>query len=342
MPVDTLRERLLHHRGVDYKNFDEVVVNEPYGPGRPCERFAGRVDRAPLGIVERNAPASTSRCSRFATIRTAKWASHIFGYVGAITEEEYKTLAHEGYSPNDVVGKDGLEYQYDRYLRGVPGGERVMVNSSGAVVASVASQSPIAGDTLVTNLDWRLQEIVESALSDGIQRWGHGRRLSGAVVAEDPWTGGILALASYPNFDPRAFAGEKSKLVRRYLIDPSEPLFDRAIAAATPTGFDLQDGHRIRGAHRRGRQERPGGVRHRRLELRRLLRARYRLGWNGQRTTFVPGAGGIQRWLFLSLGVVAGQRTIAQICIGVWTRCQERRRHSGVRAKVTGRPMHGS
>ncbi|HEY1429711.1 MAG TPA: hypothetical protein VGF18_09060, partial [Candidatus Tumulicola sp.] len=166
VPVATLRNRLLHHLGVDYKNFDEVVANEPYGPvvlatDLPVASIAR------LSELLSEMPGVDLEVQPVRDYPHGKMASHIFGYVGAITEDEYKTLAREGYSPNDVVGKDGLEYQYDRYLRGVPGGERVMVNSSGSVVASVASQSPVTGDTLVTNLDWRLQEIVESALADG-------------------------------------------------------------------------------------------------------------------------------------------------------------------------------
>ena len=164
--------------------------------------------------------------------------SHVVGYVGAITQEEYERLKHAGYSPNDVIGKDGLELAYDKYLRGTPGGQRVVVDATGAVVPNIklASKSAVPGDTIVTNLDWRLQQIVEAALADGLARWGRGRRLSGAVVAEDPWTGGILALASYPNFDPNAFAAGRAKRVAFYLTDASQPLFDRAIAAATPTG----------------------------------------------------------------------------------------------------------
>ena len=162
--------------------------------------------------------------------------SHLFGYVGAITEQEYERLKHQGYSPNDVIGKDGLEYEYDGYLRGVPGGQRVIVDSSGAVVSAVSSQAAVPGDTLVTNVDWRLQQIVEQALSQGHCRLGPRPQLSGAAVVEDPWTGGILALASFPNFDPEDFSADKFARIRYYLESPTEPLFDRAIAAATPTG----------------------------------------------------------------------------------------------------------
>jgi penicillin-binding protein 2 len=165
-------------------------------------------------------------------------ASHLIGYVGAITQEEYERLKHQGYTPNDVIGKDGLEFSYDRYLRGVPGGQRVVVDATGAVVSTIklGSKPPISGDALITNVDWRLQRIVEAALADGLRAAGHGRRLSGAVVAEDPWNGGILALASYPNYNPNDFAANRWKRVAYDLTDASQPLFDRAIAAATPTG----------------------------------------------------------------------------------------------------------
>jgi penicillin-binding protein 2 len=230
-----LRTRLLHHRGVNYRDFEEVQTFEPYGP-------VVLANDLPVATVARlsellsDLPGVDVEVQPTRDYPYGPLGSHLFGYVGAITEREYENLKHAGYTPNDVIGKDGLEYAYDRYLRGVPGGERVVVDATGAVVSTISSQAAIAGDTLVTSLDWRLQQIVERALADGIASWGHGRRLSGAVVVEDPWTGGILALASYPNFDPRDFAGDRFKRVQHYLTDPSEPLFDRAIAAATPTG----------------------------------------------------------------------------------------------------------
>jgi penicillin-binding protein 2 len=231
----TLRFRLLHHRGVDYHDFDEVVANEPYGPVVLAKDL-------PVATVARlselltDLPGVDLEAQPTRDYPYGPFGSHLFGYVGAITEQEYEQLKGEGYSPNDVIGKDGLEAVYDRNLRGVPGGQRVIVDATGSVVSTVSSQAAIPGDTLVTNLDWRLQGIVEQALADGIRNWGRGRKLSGAVVVEDPWTGGILALASYPNFDPRDFAADRFKRIRFDLTDATEPLFDRAIAAATPTG----------------------------------------------------------------------------------------------------------
>ncbi|HEY1654639.1 MAG TPA: penicillin-binding protein 2 [Candidatus Tumulicola sp.] len=230
-----LRKRLMHHRGIDYRSFDEVVANEPYGP-------VVLANDLPVAAVARlsellsDLPGVDLEVQPVRDYPQGPMGSHVFGYVGAITEQEYEKRKREGYSPNDVVGKDGLEYEYDRYLRGEPGGQRVVVDSSGAVVSTVSSQPAVSGDALVTNIDWRLQQIVEEALAQGIASWGHGRRLSGAVVVEDPWTGAVLALASYPNFNPEDFASNKFARIRLDLTSPAEPLFDRAIAAATPTG----------------------------------------------------------------------------------------------------------
>lgn len=237
VPETTLWQRLLHHRGIDYAGFAGVAANEPYGPvvlatNLPVPAVAR------LSEVLNDLPGVDLEVQPIRDYPQGPLGSHLIGYVGAITQDEFERLKNEGYSPNDVVGKDGLEFVYDSYLRGIPGGERVVVDATGAVVPNVklSSRPPISGDALVTNIDWRLQRIAEEALSDGLRSWGRGRRLSGAVVAEDPWTGGILALASFPNYDPNDFARDRWKRVDFDLTDASQPLFDRAIAAATPTG----------------------------------------------------------------------------------------------------------
>jgi penicillin-binding protein 2 len=233
----SLTHRLLHHRGIDYSGFAQVAANEPYGPvvlatNLPVPTVAR------LSEVLADLPGVDLEVQPIRDYPQAALGSHLIGYVGAITQDEFERRKSEGYSPNDVIGKDGLEFTYDDYLRGRPGGERVVVDATGAVVANVrlGSKPAVPGDTLITNVDWRLQRIVEEALSDGLRAAGRGHRLSGAVVAEDPWSGGILALASYPNYNPNDFAGDRWLRVNFDLTDSSQPLFDRAIAAATPTG----------------------------------------------------------------------------------------------------------
>ena len=229
--------RLLHHRGVDYSNFDDVVAAEPYGPVLLAQDLpVATVAR--LSEVLNDLPGVDLEVQPVRDYPHGRAGSHLVGYVGAITQDEYQRRKYQGYTPNDVIGKDGLEFAYDRDLRGEPGGERVVVDATGAVVPNIklASKAAISGDTIVTNIDWRLQRIVEAALSTGIKTVARGRSLSGAVVAEDPWTGGILALASYPNYDPNDFAANRYQRIARDLTDPTQPLFNRAIAAATPTG----------------------------------------------------------------------------------------------------------
>jgi penicillin-binding protein 2 len=231
------RYGLLHHRGVAYPSFEAVVANEPYGPVVLAEDLSVPAV-ARLSEVLTDLPGVDLEVQPVRDYPDGSVGSHLIGYVGAITQEEYDRLKYEGYSPNDVIGKDGLEFAYDAYLRGAPGGQRVVVDATGAVVPNVklAAKAPVPGDTLVTNVDWRLQRIVEDALADGIRSIGRGSRLSGGVVAEDPWTGGILALASYPNYNPNDFAASRSKRIASDLTDAAQPLFNRAIAAATPTG----------------------------------------------------------------------------------------------------------
>ncbi|MFN2449079.1 MAG: penicillin-binding protein 2 [Candidatus Baltobacteraceae bacterium] len=233
-----LRTQLLHHHGVNYKNFDEVALYEPYGPVILATDIpVKRVSR--LSEILDDLPGVDLEVQAIRNYPYHAVGSAVFGYVGQITPEEYARLRARGYTQNDVIGKDGIEKTYDAYLRGQPGGQRVVVDSQNQVVpnAKLPAKPAVSGNSLVLNIDWRLQRIVESALASGIHAWTGGHRaVGGAVVVLDPWNGNVLALASYPSFDPNAFAANDDKRVAHYLLDPSEPLFNRAITAATPTG----------------------------------------------------------------------------------------------------------
>ncbi len=238
VPEAKLWHRLLHHHGVDYKNFDEVAVYEPYGPivlasdltATQMARLAESIDRLPGLDLE----AQPVRDYPY-----RKLGSHFVGYVGAIAEDEFKELKGKGYTQNDVIGKEGLEQQYDRSLRGVPGGEQIEVNAAGQLVRRLGPLEPVPGDSLVLAVDWRIQQLAEKALREQVLATSklRGHPVAGAVVAIDPRDGGIVALASYPNFDPNDFTnGISEKRYAQYLNDPLRPLYDRAIGAATPTG----------------------------------------------------------------------------------------------------------
>ncbi len=238
IPRMTLERRLYHHLGVNYQNFAEVQTYEPNGPVilandlSPAQtaRLAEQQSEIPGVDLEeqpvRNYPLKTI-------------GAHLLGYVGAITEEEYQARKRAGYSPNDVIGKDGLEQTYDRWLRGRVGGQEIEVNASGVLVRRLRPVDPVPGNTLVTTIDARLQKIVDANLRAelALQSRRRGVPLAGAAVVIDPSTGGILAMSSFPTFDPNDFATPISEAkFGRYIRDPLQPLYNRAIGAASPTG----------------------------------------------------------------------------------------------------------
>jgi len=238
VPQAVLWNRLLHHRGINYKNFDEVATYEPYGPVILASNLTVPVV-ARLSELLNDLPGVDLEPQPIRDYPLGTTGAHLFGYVGQINEDEYRQLQSKGYSPNDVIGKDGLESQYDQYLRGAPGGQRIEVDAAGQVIADakLPAKAATPGDSLHTSIDIRLQQIADATLSAHLREMSRerGRPISGAVIALDPWTGGVLALASFPSFDPNDFAVGDAK-VGKYLLDPANPLFDEAIGAETPTG----------------------------------------------------------------------------------------------------------
>jgi penicillin-binding protein 2 len=233
-----LRHRLYHHLGVNYENFDQVQTYEPNGPVILASDLTP-AQTARLAESESSIPGVDLEEQPVRNYPLGTTGAQVFGYVGAITEDEYQARKKNGYSPNDVVGKDGLEQSYDAWLRGRLGGQQIEVNSAGVLVRRLKPVDPVPGNTLVTTLDARLQKIVDKNLRAEIavrsKQLGH--RLAGAAVVIDPHTGGILALASFPTYNPNDFATPISaRKFDRYLNDPLQPLYNRAIGAASPTG----------------------------------------------------------------------------------------------------------
>jgi penicillin-binding protein 2 len=169
-------------------------------------------------------------------------AAQVLGYVGQVSEPELKLRAFHGVHAGTVVGQEGLEYYYDRYLRGRTGVQRVEVNASGYPVPSkLAPIPPQAGYSLKVTLDFGLQKEGEKALIEGIE---HARAAgkpaaAGAFTAIDPRNGQILAIGSYPGFDPNKFAKPLTKAEYAALQGSGSaggPLTDRAVNGTYPTG----------------------------------------------------------------------------------------------------------
>ncbi|HEX9968377.1 MAG TPA: penicillin-binding protein 2 [Solirubrobacterales bacterium] len=158
-------------------------------------------------------------------------AAHLFGYVGEVSEDQLKEDRYRGLQPADMVGKDGVEYQYDGMLRGRPGATVIQVDSLGRPTpgGQLKEVEPTPGDNLRLTIDADLQEAGEGALL--------GTGLRGGYVAMDVRDGSILAMGSSPTFDPAVLTEPTQRQVDELFRDPiSSPLTNRAIAGAYPTG----------------------------------------------------------------------------------------------------------
>ncbi|HWR41637.1 penicillin-binding protein 2 [Sporomusa sp.] len=164
-------------------------------------------------------------------------AAHVLGFVGSISEEEYARRKSQGVRATDLVGKDGLEREWEEALRGTDGGMKVEVNAEGEELRSLGDRASTPGKGLVLTLDANLQKAAEEALQVQVEA---SRKLGapakgGAVVALNVKTGGILVMASNPAFDPNVFAGGITSLEWNKLItNPNTPLNNRAIQNAYP------------------------------------------------------------------------------------------------------------
>ena len=185
-------------------------------------------------------------------------AAHVLGYVGPLAESDLLALNGKQYFRSETIGKTGLEIQYDSFLRGEPGIRTVIVDRKESITRESQNTQPVAGDHLVTSLDVRLQAATEKALKDAVLR-GRANGYtsdSGAAIVMDVKTGRILALASYPTYDPNAW--EKGLTVEQasdlFSEKKSVPALNRAlqglfapastfkvvsVVAAADAGYDI-------------------------------------------------------------------------------------------------------
>lgn len=162
-------------------------------------------------------------------------AAHILGRTGIIYREEYAELKDKGYGMNDIIGKDGLEKVLEKYLKGKDGYKKVEQTKSGNVAQVLSVKGAETENYAVLTLDSKLQKVAEESLDRNIKatRAVKGRDCySGAAVAVDIKTGGVLAMASLPDYDP----AEYTKIYNDLLKDPKKPLFNRALNGAYTPG----------------------------------------------------------------------------------------------------------
>ncbi|MDO8626362.1 MAG: penicillin-binding protein 2 [Candidatus Magasanikbacteria bacterium] len=159
--------------------------------------------------------------------------SHILGYLGKLTAEEYAKLSNS-YNLPDEIGKAGLEKQYENILRGTVGRNKIEVDAIGKERAVLAVDPPAPGSDLYLTLDLPAQRYLEKLVATTAKRTG--KKKFGAIALE-PNTGKIIALVSWPAYDNNDFSGGIStQQFDRYRSDPNNPLFNRAITGLYPPG----------------------------------------------------------------------------------------------------------
>lgn len=162
-------------------------------------------------------------------------ASHILGYASQISSTEYEERKST-YDQNDIIGKTGIEAIFEEYLRGKNGTKQIDMNVDGSTTAEYISKEAVSGSDIVLTMDANLQKITEDALASNIQKIASGgfgkayNAKAGACVVMNVNSGEVLAMASYPDYNPADFVGGISnENWAKYRDDEAKPLVDKAI-----------------------------------------------------------------------------------------------------------------
>ncbi|HXG36979.1 MAG TPA: penicillin-binding protein 2, partial [Dehalococcoidia bacterium] len=214
MPVQEVRSRV----DVNVPSFYFVPVQTlPFGT--TDDQAQPFFDMKDLGVVVQN--------KTFRVYPHGDAAAHVLGYMREVTEEQLKELAPKGYGPGDRVGDAGLEGQFETELAGQRGGVLATIAPEGNIVQRITQKPAQAGQDIYLSIDINIQKTAEAAL---------GER-TGSVVVLDPRDNSVLALASYPRFDPNDFIkGLTPEAANRLINDPRQPFLHRPLLATYPPG----------------------------------------------------------------------------------------------------------
>ncbi len=225
---DTVASRLANYLGITKAEIDKRI------PPRMRRSYSSieiktNVDSLVVANIAENSnnlPGVSWRSKPMRNYVETGSISHVIGYVGDITKEEINVMYNQGYKANAIVGKTGIEKQYDSLLQGVPGRESRTVDVRGRILSDVpVIEPPQPGKNLVLTIDTRVQRLVEKTL---------GNRVGAAVVLR-PSNGEILAMVSYPYYDQNIFNNDDaSQQYAKLSTSPNNPLLNRAVNAVYP------------------------------------------------------------------------------------------------------------
>ena len=221
-----------------------------YLPYQPVP-IAGDVPKETIFYIEehpRDFPGVSFEVDPVREYPDGSLAAQVLGYVLPISSTQLAEPAFTNYQPGDLVGDAGVEAAYEQYLRGHVGYQEIQVNAAGKVLnPDFGTEGAKSGDNVVLSIDQRIQDLAQSSLDLGIQLARHTadrtsgkflRATGGAVVVMDPNTGQVVAMASYPTYDPSVILDGLSQAEYDRLNAPSsnEPLLNRATQGLYPAG----------------------------------------------------------------------------------------------------------
>lgn len=187
-------------------------------------------------------PGLTIQTGAIRSYQATNIASHILGYVGKIDENELKQ--NQGYDLNDRIGKTGIEYIFEPYLKGKNGIKQIDMDVEGTITGEATVEEAIAGNNVVLTIDANLQQVTQNALKanmEKIRSGGFGTPYAAdaaAAVVINVKTGEVLAMASYPDFEPQLFVdGISTEKYNEYISDAANyPFLNRAISSVYAPG----------------------------------------------------------------------------------------------------------
>ncbi len=235
--------------GISVSSIKSSLTNLEYSPYEPVPIAQGVSKDKIIYISEHQSqfPGVSYQLTTQRVYPENTTAAQVLGYVGQVSQSQLKTLSKQGYQPGDAIGKSGVELSFEQYLRGKPGVSKLEVNAFGQVLGTLSQTAPVPGDNLELSLDLNLQQVVDNALAGEIRRLSgtydsyfhlYYPQLTGAVVVEDPNNGQILAMSSFPTYNPSVWVGGITTSEYKALTKASSnyPLINRAISGEYTPG----------------------------------------------------------------------------------------------------------
>ena len=218
------------------------ITQKGYSNVKPVEIASNISKNSVLKFFEENSSFSGIDIvtNPIVTYNYGSLASHVLGYCGKITQSELESVGDE-YNSDEIIGKTGIQYVFEKYLRGTNGKRQIDMDVNGNITGEYITEEPIVGADVRLTLDADVQSVAEIALKEDIEKianGGYGEKSdtnSGAVVVMNTRTGEILALASYPDYEPQLFVnGISTEKYNEYMENQS--LYNRAISGTYAPG----------------------------------------------------------------------------------------------------------